>query len=128
MSITLDAADATREDARLMARRLATPKGYEETKGVAMSRAARALGVTSSFYRRLIDGNLKTIPAHIYLQMKAKLDEVEAKTARQADLAKQIADAAEGPHETNMECMRKRIVVGLTNAENRLERLKFNRD
>lgn len=128
MSITLDAADTTRDTARLMARRLATPKGYEETKGVAMSRAARALGVTSSFYRRLIDGNLKTIPAHIYLQMKAKLDEIEAKTARQADLAKQIADAAEGTHETNMECMRQHIVDGLTSLENRLERLKFRRN
>lgn len=128
MSITLDAADATRDSAQLMARRLATPKAYEESKGVAMNRAASGLGVTPSFYRRLIDGNLKTIPAHIYLQMKAKLDEIEAKTARQADLAKQIADAAEGLHETNMECMRKRIVVGLTNAENRLERFKFNTD
>ena len=125
MSMTLD---TTRETARLMAKKLAKPKGYEETKGVAMSRAARALGVTSSFYRRLIDGNLKSIPAHIYLQMEAKLDEIEAKTARRADLAKQIADAAEGIHETDMECMRQQIVDGLSSFENRLERLRFRRN
>lgn len=125
MSITLD---ATRDDARTMARRLATPQGYEETKGVAMKRAAGLLGVTPSFYRRLIDGNLKTVPAHIYLLLVAKLDEIEAKTSRRAELAKQIADAAEGPDETNMECMRKRIVDGLKGADKALERLKFNRD
>ncbi|MDF1685338.1 MAG: hypothetical protein P1U50_01000 [Parvibaculaceae bacterium] len=126
MSITLD---ATREDARSMARRLATPNGYEDTKGAAMHRAARSLGVGPSFYRRLIDGNLKIIPAHIYLQLKAKLDEAEAKTARKAELAKQSADAAKGrPHEADLEHVNQSISAGIETLEKALERLKFKRD
>lgn len=130
MSITLD---ATREDARAMARRLAKPNGYEDTKGAAIDRAARLLGVGPSFYRRLIDGNLKTIPAHIYLQLQAKLDEAEAKMSRRAELAKQNADAAKGrlneaDNKAVVEHLSQSISRGIETLENGLEQLKFKRD
>lgn len=75
-------ASETVDRAGFMLKAIARPR-WIETRDAALSKAARALGISRSQARRIVYGEVRSIPAHIWLRIN-ELYEAECLRAEQA--------------------------------------------
>lgn len=85
--------DVIVDETSFMARALASPSGWHDTKETAKERLARSLRVSVHTVDRIIRGRNKRIDAHLYLTLKQKYDAWER---RQILAAEADMDAARG--------------------------------
>ena len=127
MSITTDSPEAVQRDLRRLYGRTKADSCHRV--GTFIDSVSSKLGVSSKTVRRAWDGEGKRPSARVQNGIAGMLNELEAKTARKAELAKHAADAAKGRlNEADMEHIYQSISTGIETLENGFERLKFNRD
>ena len=127
MSITADSPEAVQRDLRSLYGR--TKADNSHRLGTFIDSVSSKLGVSSKTVRRAWDGEGKRPSAKVQNGIAGMLSELEAKTARKAELAKHAADAARGRRdEVDLEHITQSISIGIETLEKGLEWLKFQRD
>lgn len=127
MSITADSPEAVQKDLQSLYRRTQAKSGHRI--GTFIKSVSDRVGVSEKTVRRAWDGEGKRPSAKVQNGIAGMLNELEAKTARKAELAKHAVDAAKGRlNEADMEHIYQSISSGIETLENGLDRLKFRRD
>lgn len=88
--------DAISDETSFMARRLAAPRDWNDTKETAKARLARSLRVSVHTVHRLIYGRNKRIEAHLYLRLKHEYEAWERRQLAAAALDLETARATRG--------------------------------
>lgn len=89
--------EAIRDDVSLWLRQAAEPVRADEGRKAQITRAARRLGLAWGEAKRLWYGERRSIPADLYLRLKARKEEIEEAQLRllRAELAAREARIAE---------------------------------